>query len=429
VTDAASAGLEAAAVDLYRALHRPPPRVLVADAPHRLVGLAATLLRPRLNGSSVLVACTLLASAAVALLPPVVESRFPPAAGALYSALVIAAAAGLGTAGQRSPALWVRFAPMAAAILAAAAVGASAAGWAGVQLALALLLAAYATATSTRFLAGDLGGRLLLRWRGHPVPLLGSRVLNETVAERWQSALADPEAERDRHRVRPAPSPEERAAAARVQALIERLPLSPWPRDLAPVLGRGVEGWRQRGFGRAYELADPPRLLAAALALDREAVAAILLEHAVVALAEPGSGRERGGSTPATAVTAQELGLGRAWRLPLRFAGPRLALRVLAFLLDREPDPALRWAGIERLGPAEVVRALGREPVDEGPQGRLYRIGPEERPTMLVRVPDPAPGGPREHWLPVPPHVATAREAVAWTFGAGEHGYSPAVEA
>jgi hypothetical protein len=128
VTDAASAGLEAAAVDLYRALHRPPPRVLVADAPHRLVGLAATLLRPRLNGSSVLVACTLLASAAVALLPPVVESRFPPAAGALYSALVIVAAAGLGTAGQRSPALWVRFAPMAAAILAAAAVGASAAG-------------------------------------------------------------------------------------------------------------------------------------------------------------------------------------------------------------------------------------------------------------------------------------------------------------
>ena len=38
-------------------------------------------------------------------------------------------------------------------------------------------------------------------------------------------------------------------------------------------------------------------------------------------------------------------------------------------------------------------------------------------------------GAPLEHWIGVPPHVATAREAVAWSFGMGEADYRPAREA
>ena len=37
-------------------------------------------------------------------------------------------------------------------------------------------------------------------------------------------------------------------------------------------------------------------------------------------------------------------------------------------------------------------------------------------------------GAPHVHWLPVPPHVATAREAVAWTFGKSERDYRPIIE-
>jgi hypothetical protein len=58
-------------------------------------------------------------------------------------------------------------------------------------------------------------------------------------------------------------------------------------------------------------------------------------------------------------------------------------------------------------------------------------IGPEQTPLALVKVRDASPmadGVHREHWLGVPPHVATAREAVAWTFGMSESAYAPAAE-
>jgi hypothetical protein len=42
-------------------------------------------------------------------------------------------------------------------------------------------------------------------------------------------------------------------------------------------------------------------------------------------------------------------------------------------------------------------------------------------------TPDPE-GAERLHWLSVPPQVATAREAVAWTFGLTEQEYAPAAE-
>ena len=191
-------------------------------------------------------------------------------------------------------------------------------------------------------------------------------------------------------------------------------------------MGRGVTGWHQSTLRRGRDLVDPPRLVAAALALDREAIAMTLFGDAVVALVGTGDGR---GADP-IATTVEELGLGADSPLMLRLLGP-WRLRVLAMLVDRDPDPVLRLDAVQRLGVENIMTALGRPPMAADETGDLYRLGPEPEPTLLVKVRDPArrPDGTlRHHWLPVPPHVATAREGVAWTFGTGERQYRPGVE-
>jgi hypothetical protein len=58
--------------------------------------------------------------------------------------------------------------------------------------------------------------------------------------------------------------------------------------------------------------------------------------------------------------------------------------------------------------------------------GELYLVGPVQAPLAYVKVMDASPGPEgvqQEHWLSVPPHVATAREAVAWTFGMSGSAY------
>lgn len=109
----------------------------------------------------------------------------------------------------------------------------------------------------------------------------------------------------------------------------------------------------------------------------------------------------------------------------------RAADRALARFVADEPDPALRLEAIERLGPERFFAALGARPLDRSAAGALFVAGPPPFGTALVRVEDRVPdetGRPRVHWLPVPPHVATAREAVAWTFGKTEREYAPWVE-
>jgi hypothetical protein len=109
----------------------------------------------------------------------------------------------------------------------------------------------------------------------------------------------------------------------------------------------------------------------------------------------------------------------------------RLADRLLARLVTSDPDPALRIDAIERIGFERFFAALGASPVDRGAAGALFLAGQRPLATAVVRVEDTvrdASGRPRAHWLPVPPHVATAREAVAWTFGKREQDWDPAVE-
>ena len=89
--------------------------------------------------------------------------------------------------------------------------------------------------------------------------------------------------------------------------------------------------------------------------------------------------------------------------------------------------PALRALGLRR-----VVAALRLKPVQEDGFGRLYQLGTPGEPSAVVAVRDQVldtEGLPLEHWIAVPPHIATACEAVAWSFGMSEAEYQPVREA
>ena len=83
------------------------------------------------------------------------------------------------------------------------------------------------------------------------------------------------------------------------------------------------------------------------------------------------------------------------------------------------------------MGPQRLFDALGREPVDRGPEGELYVAGAASVPTMMLRVVDLVPnedGSERVHWIAVPPHMVSASEAVAWSFGQSPGGYRPSMQ-
>ena len=107
------------------------------------------------------------------------------------------------------------------------------------------------------------------------------------------------------------------------------------------------------------------------------------------------------------------------------------AERVMAEQVLGIEDAARRQEAVRSMGEGRFVAAAGIRPVQEDRFGELYMIGAEQTPLALVKVRDASPaadGAHREHWLSVPPHVATAREAVAWTFGMSESVYIPSAE-
>ena len=419
--------IEDQAAALYRALGRPPPWVLATGDTLTFVRYVRAVARP---GTSQLVlgACIVVMLLVSALMVwPVPRALLPPVAAMGVLAWFLVTLVGLEGVGRSGLPLPVRLLPPA--LLAVLSMGIGTAAF-GTQMAAAqgaaLVVILYGVRIASGLIVGDLAGRLALRRRGLAVPLLGSPVIGQSLVARLGSALDDPEAERRRVGPLPALSPEERAAAARLDALLDRLPFWLERHALRPVLGRAVHDWRQGALRRGRDLATPPRLVAAALELNREAAAATLFGDVVVALV----GTEHDHGTDTVAAIVAELGLGADWRLLLRLLGS-WRLRVLARLLDREPDPVLRLDAVQRLGAEEIMTALGRPPVAADEAGELYRIGPEPQPSLLVKVRDPVgdrDGAPGYHWLPVPPHVATAREAVAWTFGTGERQYRPGVE-
>lgn len=216
----------------------------------------------------------------------------------------------------------------------------------------------------------------------------------------------------------------------------------------APVLGRALGISSPTWWVNAPDVTVPehaclPRLLRAAAELDRLAEAVCVLDGAVVVLplgaaavpalgpAPSGTGR-RSRRTPWCNALAWLDHPRTGLLLALDLAPTDAAAdRLLARRLVRLPEACRRTPALQALGLSRVAVALRLRPVQEDAAGQLHQLGRREDPSVFVAVRDRvlgADGSPVEHWISVPPHVATAREAVAWSFGLGEADYEPSRE-
>ena len=93
-----------------------------------------------------------------------------------------------------------------------------------------------------------------------------------------------------------------------------------------------------------------------------------------------------------------------------------------------EPNAEARRIIQERMG-ERFVEEIGGRFIDSGPRGVLYEVDLPDDPERVARyihVLDASTS--REYYLRVPPTIATAAEAVAWTFGLAAEEYRPAQE-
>lgn len=101
--------------------------------------------------------------------------------------------------------------------------------------------------------------------------------------------------------------------------------------------------------------------------------------------------------------------------------------------IRKEPNTEVRRVMIERYGSERYRRESRAEVIDEDEHGTLCqeRIPVNGEPMVFVRVRNstPEPDGSFRHYeLRVLPHIQTARQAVAWTFGLQEDDYEPITE-
>jgi hypothetical protein len=101
-------------------------------------------------------------------------------------------------------------------------------------------------------------------------------------------------------------------------------------------------------------------------------------------------------------------------------------------LIEREQNAEVRRHLIDIYGIEKFLKDSEAVKIAEDSSGALYRkdmIGDE--PLLFVRVKNSTPeadGTYKFYFLRVPPHVTSAREAVAWTFAMELHEYNPEVE-
>jgi len=234
--------------------------------------------------------------------------------------------------------------------------------------------------------------------------------------------------------------------AARLEAEGGRLSFGEWY-SLRPLLGAGSSRLERHLLGRALERAgsmdDLPLLLRAALALQASTDAVTMFGRVAVVLpadasldpepmAEQAGSRWRRSERPPyrNVLAAIRNGSWLGLSVDLAFSDG-LADRLLAHQILYLPNAIARHAAISAMGVPRFMAAARLRPVKTDAAGELYLVGPASDPLAFVRVLDATaePGGePNVHWLSVPPHVATAREAVAWTFGLGEQECAPATE-
>ncbi|QQP89872.1 hypothetical protein IGS68_00900 [Skermanella sp. TT6] len=278
---------------------------------------------------------------------------------------------------------------------------------------------------------------------GAPVPLRGGEPVLGMVEHRLASALVsvDTAAPPPRRAGPEALAPTRRAEAAH---LIQRegTRAAEFWHDVRPVLGRAVArfgpGWEVARLGVENRAeVELPEVLNAAVMIDRTADALCVLDGIAVVLpanapltfptehGAPGPGRHARGAV------FDWLGYRGVLAVVLRLLPARAGDRLLARYLTRIPDAPRRTGAIKAFGTARFFEVLRSRPVQQDRFGRLHVLGRREDPSVFVEVEDPAilpDGSRRRYWLAVPPHVATAHEAVAATFGRTAGAYHPAVE-
>jgi hypothetical protein len=100
--------------------------------------------------------------------------------------------------------------------------------------------------------------------------------------------------------------------------------------------------------------------------------------------------------------------------------------------IEAEENVELRRTLIEMYGQERFLLDSGAHAVHEDEFGTLYWLEMlYDEPLVMVKVRNSTPepdGHFKDYFLRVPPHVETAREAVAWTFGLEPSDYGPSVE-
>lgn len=107
-------------------------------------------------------------------------------------------------------------------------------------------------------------------------------------------------------------------------------------------------------------------------------------------------------------------------------------------ILD-EPNQEVRRVMVDRMGYERLIKESGATLISEEDAGKLWQIPvaiagdagsrPEELRVVEVVNSTPEPDGTYRHYfLRVPPHLRSAHEAVAWTFGLGGREYAPGIQ-
>ncbi|WP_211244187.1 DUF6745 domain-containing protein [Actinospica robiniae] len=101
-------------------------------------------------------------------------------------------------------------------------------------------------------------------------------------------------------------------------------------------------------------------------------------------------------------------------------------------IIQGERNAEVRRIMLEHYGHERYIVDSGAKPMQEDEAGRLWQVFIEgDEPISMVEVvnstaePD---GTFRTYWLRVPPHMRTAKAAVAWTFGLTEEEYQPQIQ-
>lgn len=101
-------------------------------------------------------------------------------------------------------------------------------------------------------------------------------------------------------------------------------------------------------------------------------------------------------------------------------------------LIESNQNVEIRRVMLERYGSERYIKDAHIDPIQEDEYGRLYRRElPGDEALVMVKVINstPEPNGTfNEYFLRVPPHIETAKEAVAWTFDLEPNDYNPLVQ-